>query len=146
MQKLWSFFVSTCDIDEINSVASEDIDGGLNGCRSSDDLIIHKNPSHLCWRLHVNLNDRFSLLGKYVEDSNYTYWLYVTVYYPLVATFLLPCVFVFLIYFSSVTLYIFKFHRWITVTMFYLFFGTHKRFLLPPSIDGFCWMRFGVTT
>lgn len=46
MQKLWSFFVSTCDIDEINSVGREDIDGGLNSCRSSDDLIIHKNPSH----------------------------------------------------------------------------------------------------
>lgn len=51
------------------------------------------------------------ILGKYVEDSNYTYWLYMTVYYPLIATFLLPCVFVLLIYFSSVTLYIFKFHR-----------------------------------
>jgi len=54
-----------------------------------------------------------NFLSKYVEDSNYTYWLYMTVYYPLVATFLLPCVFVLLIYFSSVTLYIYKFHRWI---------------------------------
>lgn len=77
-------------------------------------LIIHKIFKSPDLKVQWNPTDRFCFLGKYVEDSNYTYWLYVTVYYPLVVTFLLPCVFVFLIYFSSVTLYIFKFHRWFT--------------------------------
>lgn len=85
-------------------------------------------------------------LGKYVEDSNYTYWLYMTVYYPLVATFLLPTVFVILIYFSSVTLYIFKFHRWFT------FDSRRELFLILALIavfgfllGGCCWRRFKLT-
>ncbi|CAO1425489.1 unnamed protein product [Diamesa hyperborea] len=52
-----------------------------------------------------------TFIGKYVEDVNYSYWLYRTVYIPLLLTFLLPCVFVILIYFSSLTLYVFKLHR-----------------------------------
>lgn len=57
-------------------------------------------------------------LGRYVDDVNFTLWLHRTVVYPLMVTFLLPFVFVFLIYFSSISLYIFKFHRYICLSTY----------------------------
>lgn len=62
-----------------------------------------------------NTNSSFylSFLSRYVDDVNFTLWLHRTVVYPLIVTFLLPFVFVFLIYFSSISLYIFKFHSWL---------------------------------
>lgn len=50
-----------------------------------------------------------SLLGQFI-DIDYSSWIW-RILWPLIVTFLLPLVFVMLIYLSSLFLYIYKLHR-----------------------------------
>lgn len=79
------------------------------------------------------------ILGQYV-DLDYSIWLY-RLLTPLMMTFVLPSVFVLLIYLSISFLYVYKLHRLVrdffvrisTVTCFYNLFS---RFILQVYNDG----------
>jgi len=100
-------------------------------------------------QLYESLNDTLvSFVGQYVGkyiSLDLSIWLY-RILTPLVVTFLLPCIFVLLIYFSSLTLYIFRWHKQVILQSFdsgeFSFWNVARKFI-AAMWDGHAWIYHG---
>lgn len=86
----------------------------------------------------------FLFSGQYVDLSFYT-WLY-RLLTPLIITFLLPCIFVLLIYFSSLSLYIFRLHKSVILQAYnsqdFSYWNVARKFIAAVW-DGHAWLYHG---